>query len=152
MHAMLHCKKIFFKVVDKTKIIGVLQKYYFSLSISNFIFNSVCYVPFLCNYLWNLLAIAEWKLFKSKFYTLFFYTLSFPWFLSLVKYYAVLLWSLLLMRPPLSSSCVCWCSMRPIGLKASPPFPTSPSLTTRSRSSESRPHNSPGQKYWSWSG
>ncbi len=31
-----------------------------------------CYLPFLCNYLWKLQAISEWKLFQSKTYTNFF--------------------------------------------------------------------------------
>ncbi len=32
-----------------------------------------CYLPFLCNYLWHLLATSESKLFQSKSYTIFFF-------------------------------------------------------------------------------
>ncbi len=36
---------------------------FYHLCLQNFMFNSMCYLPFLCNCLWNLLAISEWKLF-----------------------------------------------------------------------------------------
>ncbi len=37
--------------------------------LQNVMFNSMCYLLFLCNYLWNLLAISRWKLFQSKIYS-----------------------------------------------------------------------------------
>ncbi len=40
------------------------RKYYFSLSTSKF--NSMCYLPLLCNFLWNLKVISEWK--SSEFF------------------------------------------------------------------------------------
>lgn len=59
----LHCKKWFFRVINKTIIgyyIRFTRKYYlqlFCFTTSNFMFNSVCYFPFLCNWLWNLLEV-----------------------------------------------------------------------------------------------
>jgi len=46
----------------------ILQEYTISVFLlQNFTFNSMCYLPFLCNYLWNLLAISVWKLFRHYF-------------------------------------------------------------------------------------
>lgn len=61
-------------------------------------------------------------------------------------------WSLWLMPFPSPSSWVCWLSMPPTALKVSRSCPTRPLRTTHDKCSGSRPHSSPGQKCWSWSG
>ncbi len=41
-------------------------------------FNFRCYLPFICYYLWNVLAISEWKQFQSKSYTIYFSDFFYP--------------------------------------------------------------------------
>ncbi len=45
-------------VKKKKKLKRLLENVFL---IQNAMFNSMCYLPFLCNYLWNLLVISEWK-------------------------------------------------------------------------------------------
>ncbi len=45
---------------------NIIDAYY-----KKFMFNSMFYLQILCNYLGHLLAIFEWKMFQSKFYTIF---------------------------------------------------------------------------------
>ncbi len=55
LHIHLTLKKK--KILNKTKIIGF---YFQTLRLNQ------CYLSILCNYLWNLQAISQWKLFLHQ--------------------------------------------------------------------------------------
>lgn len=61
---VLHCK-LLFKAVNKTLLEYVFKKILFY---SIFFKNPMCYLPYLCNYLCNLIAVSERKLFVFTFF------------------------------------------------------------------------------------